>query len=169
MEEKAAVLFRLLKNGDPSAVVSFFRDLTANFDVNLAFDEEGFGAVHRITQATNDELSRVFFLEVGEDLDVNLRSRNAGRCTPLHLGAAKGDNFVVSKLLQRGATTTCLDGYGQSPYDTAMRHGHKATAFILLQESESVQAWKERVCVCAGGGGVGLPLLFLSGGRVMCR
>lgn len=151
MEERTAVLFRLLKNGDPSAVISFFRDLTANFDVNLTFDEEGFGAVHKIAQANNDELSRVFLLEVGEDLDVNLRSRNASRCTPLHLAAATGDNFVVNRLLQRGAATTCLDGYGQSPYDTAMRHGHMATAFILLQESESMQAWR-------GGSLVSQPL-----------
>lgn len=138
MEERTAVLFRLLRSEDPSAIISFFRDLTANFDVNLTFDEEGFSAVHKIAQANNEELCRVFLLEVGEDLDVNLRSRNAGRCTALHLAAATGDNFVVDKLLQRGAATACLDGYGQSPFDVAMRHGHLATAFILLKESESI-------------------------------
>lgn len=147
MEDRAAVLFRLLRNGDPSAVISFFRDLTVNFDINLIFDEEGFSALHKVAQANNDEVCRVFLVEVGEDLDVNLRSKNVEQCTPLHVAASVGNNFAVVRLLQRGVKTACLDGYGQSPYDVAVRHGHMATAFILLQESESVGEYRGR-----GGG-----------------
>lgn len=137
MEDRAAVLFRLLRNGDPSAVISFFRDLTVSFDINLIHDEEGFGAIHQVAQANNDELCRVFLAEAGEDLDVNLRSKNSGLCTALHLAASVGNNFAVERLLQRGANTACPDGYGQCPYDVAELHGHFDTAFILLQESES--------------------------------
>lgn len=139
MEDRAAVLFRLLRNGDPSAVVSFFRDLTVSFDINLIFDEEGFGALHRVAQVYNDELCRVFLVEAGECVDVNLRSKNSGQSTPLHVAASMGNSFAVESLLLRGAITACLDGYGQSPYDVAQRHGYTATTFTLLRKCESTR------------------------------
>ena len=128
-------LFRLIRSGDLSSVISYLRDLTVDIKINDTFDEEGFSALHRVALSGNEELLRIVTAEA-QDIDVSIRTRNISISTPLHLAAALGHELMVTELMTLGASLSPLDGLGKTPYDVALQNGHKATAYLILAECE---------------------------------
>ena len=128
-------LFRLIRSGDLSSVISYFRDLTIDIKINDTFDKEGFSALHRIALSGNEELLRIVTAEA-QDIDVSIRTRNISISTPLHLAAGSGHELMVTELMTLGASLSPLDGLGKTPYDVALQNGHKATAYLILAECE---------------------------------
>ena len=136
MAGKPPVLFSIIEKEDSSSLVSFFRELTLNLDVNDLFDEDGFSPLHRIILTKNKELFRIYCIEA-QEINVHLRSRNAPHLTALHVAATVDNDFAVPELLKLGGSLSARDAMGRTPYEIALQKDYQTTALTLLLEGKS--------------------------------
>ena len=63
---------------------------------------------------------------------------NAGNCADnaaLHYAAWRGRTAAITTLLAAGADPLARNSYGATPYDIAVREGHREAAWLLGQSS----------------------------------
>jgi len=103
--------------------------------------------------AFQGDVSRVKqLLDIGAHID----RRNTYGCTPLILGAVKGNHKLVGLCLNRGADPNANDESGWTPLISAAANGFDAVSTLLLSckanlEARDTSGWTALHCAVANG------------------
>lgn len=102
------------------------------------FDELGWGPIHAAAANNHPEVIRIL-IEEG-CADVNIRTDNAKRLTPLHVAAQSNAEGALKHLLARRARIEAETGFGEVTLDLAAENGHVGILEILLKEGARVES-----------------------------
>ncbi len=128
---KAAALYHAAEYGF-GGVVDYLIMMHAA-DVN---EESSFGAALHV--ASENGHAEVVYLLLQRNADVDIRSTNDLKWTPLHFASENGHAKVVSLLLEHGADINARSTWHSTPLMLASRNGHLEVVRLLLAHGADV-------------------------------